>query len=183
MDAPLVHFRFTADEYEQMIATGILTEDDRVELLEGEIIAMSPIGDEVVFSLNSLAELLFEQLRGRAVVSMQNPIRLDAHSRPQPDIALWRRRSRRSLPGPEDILLLVEISDSTLGSDRLVKIPLYARAGISEVWLVNLIDENVEIYRQPQDDMYRSTQTATQGESISPSAFPDMVVPIDAVLG
>ncbi len=133
--------------------------------------------------MNSLAELLFEQLKGRAIVSIQNPIRLDAHSRPQPDIALWRRRSRCSLPGPEDILLLVEISDSTPGSDRLVKLPLYARANISEVWLVNLSDESVEIYRQPEEGMYRSVQTAAQGESISPLAFPDVVVPIDAVLG
>ena len=183
MDAPLVHFRFTADEYEQMIATGILTEEDRVELLEGEIIAMSPIGDEHVFSLNSLAELLFEQLKGRAIVSIQNPIRLDAYSRPQPDIALWRRRSQRSLPGPEDVLLVVEISDSTLGSDRLIKLPLYARANISELWLVNLIDERIEVYRQPEESIYRSVQTAATGDSVSLLAFPDVVIPVDAILG
>jgi Uma2 family endonuclease len=182
MVTPIVHFRFTTDEYEQMIATGILTEEDRVELIDGEIIEMSPIGDDHVFTVNALTELLFSKLTGRAVISIQNPIRLSGRSRPQPDIALWRLKDHRSLPGPDDILLLVEISDSTLAFDRDVKLPLYARAGVAEVWIVNLVDDRIEVYRRPTPDGYRSTKHAGPGGSVSPLAFPDVTFSVSDII-
>lgn len=181
MVTEIVRFRFTTDEYEQMIAAGILTEEDRVELIEGEIIEMSPIGDDHVFALNSLAELFFQNLEGRAIISIQNPIRLSDRSRPQPDIALWRRKSRRSLPGPGDILLLVEISDTTLNFDRNVKLPLYAQAGISEVWIVDLVDERIDAYREPLDDVYNLFESYHAGGRISPLAFPDVALAVDDI--
>jgi Uma2 family endonuclease len=182
MVTEIVRFRFTKDEYEQMIAAGILTEEDRVELIEGEIIEMSPIGDDHVFAVNSLTELLIKKLAGRAEVSVQNPIRLSERSRPQPDIALWRPRKHRSWPGPDDILLLIEISDSTLVFDRDIKLPLYAQANISEVWIVNLVDNRVEVYRQPTGESYRSVEFAGLNDLVSPLAFPDTVFSVDDIL-
>lgn len=182
MAAEIVRFRFTIDECEQMIATGILTEDDRVELVDGEIIETSPIGDDHVFALNALTELLFDRLAGRAIISVQNPIRLSGQSRPQPDIALWRRGNRRTVPGPEDVLLLIEVAGSSLMFDRDVKLPLYAHAGIREVWIVNLIDEQVELYRDPTLGEYRSIEFIGPGEEISSLIFPDVVIAVDDVL-
>jgi Uma2 family endonuclease len=182
MVTEIVRFRFTTDEYEQMIAAGILTEEDRVELIEGEIIEMRPIGDDHVFAVNNLTEMLVRRLAGQAVVSIQNPIRLSGRSRPQPDIALWRPAKRRSLPGPDDILLLIEVADSTLAFDRDVKLPLYARAGIVEVWIVNLIDKRIEVYRQPAEGGYRSVEFAGQDEVVSPLSFPGVELSVEAIL-
>ncbi len=182
MTTGTLRFRFTTDEYERMIATGILTEEDRVELVDGEIIAMTPIGDEHVFALNSLTAQLFQKLAGRAVISVQNPIRLSDFSRPQPDIALWRLSSRRTLAGPADILLLVEISDSTLSFDRDVKLPLYARAAIQEVWIVNLVEGQIEVYRGPVSGEYQSAETFVSGDQISPQAFGDAAFAVDDIL-
>jgi len=173
MVTEIVRFRFTTDEYEQMIATGILTEEDRVELIDGEIIAMSPIGDEHVFVLNSITAQLFEKLSGRAIISVQNPILLSDYSRPQPDVALWRPSNRRTLAGPDDILLLIEVSDSTLSFDQSVKLPLYAREGIREVWIVNLVGEQIEVYHTPLAGDYRSAESFVPGDVISPQAFQD----------
>jgi Uma2 family endonuclease len=182
MVTEIVRFRFTTDEYEQMIAAGILTEEDRVELIEGEIVEMSPISDDHVFAVNSLTDMLIVKLAGQVVVSVQNPIRLSGRSRPQPDIALWRPAKRRSLPGPEDILLLIEISDSMLAFDRDVKLPLYAKAEIIEVWIVNLIDERIEVYRQPSDGGYRSVEYAGPDDVVSPLSFPGVEFSVEAIL-
>jgi Uma2 family endonuclease len=182
MVTEIVRFRFTTDEYEQMIAAGILTEEDRVELIEGEIIEMSPIGDDHVFAANNLTELFVTKLSGRAVVSIQNPIRLSARSRPQPDVALWRPTKRRSLPGLDDILLLIEISDSILAFDRDVKLPLYAKAGIEEVWIVNLVDDRIEVYRQPSEEGYRSVEFAGPDDVVSSLSFPGVELSVEAIL-
>jgi Uma2 family endonuclease len=122
------------------------------------------------------------KLAGRAVVSIQNPIRLSGRSRPQPDVALWRPSKRRSLPGSDDILLLVEISDSTLAFDRNVKLPLYAKAGIVEVWIVNLIDDQVEVYRQPTEEGYQTAEYVGPGEVVSPLSFPEVAFAVADIL-
>jgi Uma2 family endonuclease len=177
---------FTVAEYDRMGETGILTEDDRVELVEGEIIEMSPIGRHHAACVDALSELFREQLQRRVIVRVQNPIQLGSFSEPQPDVALLKRRDdfyRRAHPTPDDVLLVVEVADSTIEYDRQIKVPLYARAGIAEVWLVNLVDEQIETYAQPVNDAYQSRREAGRGETISsPTAF-DVTLSVDDILG
>jgi Uma2 family endonuclease len=177
---------FTVAEYDRMGETGILTEDDRVELVEGEIIEMSPIGRRHAACVGRLTNLFGRLLAERAIVWVQNPVVLNDYSEPQPDVALLRRRDdfyERSLPTPDDVLLVVEVSDTTLEYDRQIKVPLYARAGIAEGWIVNLVDEQIEIYAQPVNDAYQSKREARRGETISsPGAF-DLTLRVDEILG
>lgn len=139
----------TVDEYERMGEAGIWTKDSRLELLEGEIYEISPIGSHHAACVSFLGNHLNRQLGDRLIIRTQNPIRLDDFSEPQPDIALLRWRDdfyRHAHPVPADALLVIEVADTTVDSDRRVKIPLYAKAAIKEVWLVNLPAEQIEIY-------------------------------------
>jgi Uma2 family endonuclease len=177
---------FTVAEYDRMGETGILTEDDRVELVEGEIIEMSPIGERHAACVDKLSELFREQLQRKAIVRVQNPIQLGSFSEPQPDVALLKRRDdfyRRSHPMADDVLLVVEVAETTIEYDRQIKVPLYARAGIAEVWIVNLVDEQIEIYAQPAGDAYQSRREVRRGEIInSPSAL-NLSLGVDEILG
>src|SRR5579862_9904434 len=131
----------TVAEYHRMGEVGILTEDDRVELIEGELIAMSPIGSEHSGTVNALTHTLVLAVEDRAVVAVQNPVQLDDLSEPRPDFALLKPRDdyyRRSTPRPDDVLLLIEVADSSLAYDRNVKRSLYAWHGIPEFWIVNI---------------------------------------------
>ena len=176
--------RFTVHDYHRMGEAGILHEDDRVELIEGEIVEMAAIGTRHFTCVNGLNRLLVRNVGDEAIVSVQNPVRLDQHTEPQPDLAVIRPRDYRlSLPGPEDVLLLIEVSDTTLAYDRNVKLPLYARAGIQEVWIVDLAGEVIERHNDPSPDGYRSLQRAGRGESIESSALPDLSLTTDDVLG
>src|SRR5690554_3847041 len=135
--------RFTVEEYHAMARAGILTEDDRVELLEGRIVTMSPIGSRHVEVVRRLTELFILRAREHAIVSAQNPVRLDRHSEPEPDLALLVRKEAYAArhPRPDEVLLLIEVAASTLAFDLREKVPLYARAGIGEVWVVALDEE------------------------------------------
>lgn len=167
---------FTVDEYEQMIRAGVLGEDDRVELIEGEIVKMSPIGSAHVAHVNRLTHLLVQRVADQAQVSVQNPIRLP-RSEPQPDLTLLRPRADfyvRALPLPADVLLLIEVSDTTAAYDRAVKVPLYARGGIPETWLIDLAEGVVEVYREPAAAGYRRKQTYGAGEELAPEALPHL---------
>ena len=142
----------TVDEYERMGEASIFRPDDRLELLEGEIFEMSPIGSHHAACVDLLARLLRVRVEDFAIVRVQNPIRLDDFSEPQPDVALLKLRDdfyRHAHPTPADVLLVIEVADSTVESDRGYKIPLYAKAGIKEAWLVNLPAERIEIYAEP----------------------------------
>jgi Uma2 family endonuclease len=177
---------FTAAEYNRMGEAGILTEDDRVELIEGEIIEMSPIGRRHAACVDRLTELLSERLQRRAIIRVQSPIVLNDYSEPQPDVALLKRRDdfyERSLPTPEDVLLVVEVADTTLEYDRQIKVPLYARAEIAEVWVVNLLGEQVEVYAQPANGVYHSERQARRGETINSPAPLGLTLSIDEILG
>jgi Uma2 family endonuclease len=177
---------FTVSEYDRMGETGILTEDDRVELVEGEIIEMSPIGRRHAACVGRLTNLFGRLLAESAIVWVQNPIVLNDYSEPQPDVVLLRRRDdfyERSLPTPDDVLLVVEVADTTIEYDRQIKVPLYARAGIAEVWIVNLVDEQIEIYAQPVNDAYQIKREVRRGETInSPSAL-NVTLDVDDILG
>jgi Uma2 family endonuclease len=165
---------------------GILTEDDRVELIEGELVAMSPIGSGHPGGVNALNHLLVRAARDRAVVAVQNPVRLSDHTEPQPDFAVLRPRPdfyRGKIPVAADVLLLVEVADSSLRFDRLVKLPLYARHGIAEVWIVDLAGQAVELCRDPRPEGYARIHRAGRGETIAPEAMPDLALRVDDILG
>lgn len=162
VNAHILRRRFTVAEYHRMGASGILSEDDRVELIEGEIVEMAPIGSRHQACVDRLTELFSIQLAQRAVIRVQGPIRLSEHSEPQPDLALLRRRPdfyAASHPGPQDILLVVEVADTSADYDREVKLLLYGRYGIPEVWLVDLASECVDVCREPSMGGYQRCQT------------------------
>lgn len=170
MSVTVVRRRFSADEYRCMIDAGILTRDDHVELIDGEIVEMSPIGNRHGACVDALSAALWPMAQGRAQVRVQGHVRVDPRSEPQPDIAVLRPRPdryARSAPGPEDILLLVEVADSSLAYDRLRKIPLYAAAGVPEVWLVDLTNDRVEVHREPGPQGYGSVRTFARGERLA----------------
>jgi Uma2 family endonuclease len=178
--------RFTRDEYHLMAKVGILKPDARVELIDGEIVEMSPIGRRHNGSVDTLAEVLIEGLERRANVRVQGSITLGEHGEPQPDIVVLRRRAdfyRSADAGPEDVLLIIEVADSSEGYDRLTKAPLYALFQIPELWIADLNRDRVGIYRDPTPTGYATVQVARRGETISPLAFPDLQIAVDAILG
>ncbi len=182
--------KFTISEYHHIAETGILLEDERIELIKGEIIQMSPIGSRHAASVRRLTQLFSQKLGQNALISVQNPIFLgDDISEPQPDLAIVSYRDDFYLdahPQPQDILLLIEIADSSLTYDREVKAPLYAAAGITELWLVNLIEQRLEIYRQPAANGYQEIKYCKycrKNDSISSLAFPDISLTVAEILG
>lgn len=177
---------FTVQEYHLMDEAGVFGENERVELIEGEIIQMAAIGRRHAARVDRLAEFFGDRVRQRAIIRVQNPISLGSSSEPQPDIALVQRRAdfyEESLPNSEDILLLVEVADSTVNYDRDVKVPNYSRSGIQEVWLWDLEANCLEVYRNPTANGYISVQKFERGETVSPLDFPDFAVSIDGILG
>jgi Uma2 family endonuclease len=186
MAVALKRRRFTVDDYYRMAEVGILTEDDRVELLDGEIVEMSPIGSVHGGHVKRLNALFTSQLGARVVVSVQDPVRLSRFSEPQPDVTLLRPREdfyARAHPRPEDVLLLIEVADTSVETDRRVKLPLYAGAGVREVWLLDLPAERVEIHRQPTAFGYSEIRTLARGQGLSPQAFPDLALGVEDLLG
>jgi Uma2 family endonuclease len=161
--------RFTVGEYYRMADVGILNEDDRVELVDGEIVEMPPIGPGHGGCVNCLVWLFGQSLAGAAIVRVQNPIHLDEHNEPQPDVALLRPRTdfyRTRHPEPGDVLLIVEVADTSAAFDRRVKLPLYARFGIPEVWLVDLGKATIRVQRDPSPAGYRTARTVRRGERV-----------------
>jgi Uma2 family endonuclease len=184
MSVQLARRLFTVDEYYQMAQAGILSEDDRVELLEGEIVQMTPIGSRHADCVDRLTQRFVERLARRAIVRVQNPIRLGARSEPQPDLALLKphRSYAEAHPGPQDVILVVEVADTSAETDRAIKLPLYARAGIPEAWLVDLPGNGLEVYRLPTHLGYQEVQRLGHGESLAPIVFPDLVLRVDDIL-
>lgn len=177
---------FTRDEYYAMAEAGILKPEDRVELIEGEIYRMSAIGNPHAGCVNRLVRR-FSALTtaDRAVLSPQNPVNLTDISEPQPDVTLLRFREDfygDGHPTPEDVLLLVEVADSSIGFDRHTKIPLYARCGIAETWLVDLVKKILEVHRDPAPTGYRKVQRLRRGDRIAPLAFPDFEIEVASIL-
>ena len=178
--------RFSVDEYYAMAEAGILGRDERVELIDGEIITMSPIGPEHGASVDVGTYFLVPFVRDRAIVRIQGNIRLDEYNEPQPDFALlkWRDDFYRSqLPGMDDVLLVIEVSDSSLSYDRNVKLALYARFGIPEVWIANVPARVVETYTDPVDGEYTNSRAYSPDETVSPAAFDDVEIPVSQFIG
>ena len=177
--------RFTVDEYYAMAEVGILTEDDRVELIDGVIIEMPPMGSRHIGGVNGFTRELSATVRRRAVVQVQSSVRLDDGTEPVPDLALLRERAdlySSSVAGPEDVLLLIEVSDSSVDYGRNEKLPRYARAGIPEVWLAILPERVIEVHTEPIRGRYTQMRTFRPGDTISPNCFPDIALSVDEIL-
>ena len=176
---------WTVEEYHRMGEVGLLDADTRVELIEGEIVEMAPIGDAHAATSNRLNRLLVLAVGERGIVAVGNPVRLSQRSEPQPDFSVLRPRAdyQTKGPRPEDVMLAVEVSDTTLRRDRRVKLALYARAGIPEFWIVNLEVREVEIYRSPGGDSYASVERKGPGDVVTMEALPGVTIAISRILG
>ncbi|MBD2178853.1 Uma2 family endonuclease [Pseudanabaena sp. FACHB-1998] len=181
--APTKH-RFTVEQYYKMAEVGILGIEERTELIEGEITEMSPIGAKHAGSINRLNRRFSAIVNNQAIIAVQNSISLNDYSEPQPDLAIlhWREDFyTQSLPNPSEIFLLIEVADSTIKYDREVKAPLYAKAGIPELWIVNLEAQVFEVYRQPSETGYQQMQIYTKGQTVQLEQLPNVEIEIDFV--
>lgn len=174
---------FTADEFERMAEAGVFAEDERLELLDGEIVAMSPIGSKHAWCVNRLVRV-FGRLGETVVVGVQNPVRLGGRSLPQPDLAIIQPgASEARHPEPPDILLVVEVADSSVADDRDVKAPLYGRADIPELWIVDLSADRIEVHREPSPAGFRLIRIFTRGQRLGPLFAPELEIDVDEILG
>jgi Uma2 family endonuclease len=176
-------YRFTVDEYHRLGEAGILGEDDRVELLDGDLITMAPIGGQhrtLVDSLNLLFASRAEENRYR--IGIQNPIFLGPYSEPQPDIVLYDSSVLGRHPRPNEIFLLAEVADTSLSYDLGPKLEAYARAGIREVWVIDAIRRRVLVHRQPDQDSYQTKLDVTADGAVTVEAFPDITLPVGRFL-
>ena len=182
----IVRYRFTIKQYHEIIDRGIFVEDEPLELIRGEIVRKMPIGNPHAATVKRLNRLFSNPLSAGTLVSIQDPIST-ADSEPEPDVAILNFRddlyaSRR--PVAQDVLLLIEVADSSLAYDREVKGPIYAEAGVREYWIVNLMNSTVEVYRDPQSDgRFATVTTAVSGEILTPLLLSGLSVPVDEILG
>lgn len=177
---------FTVDEYYAMAQAGVLKPDDRVELIGGEVLEMSPIGSRHAAHVNRLNRWLALALGEQVIVSVQNPVRLDDFNEPEPDLAVLKPRDdfyADAHPGASDVLLLVEVSDSSLVFDRKIKLPLYASHGIPEVWVVNLIEGVIEVLREPAGRHYGTSFKLSRTDELSCEALRGLKIPVRDILG
>ncbi|PPT10981.1 hypothetical protein CKA32_005451 [Geitlerinema sp. FC II] len=176
---PIKHRQLTVDEYHRMGEVGILHPDERVELLDGEILQMSPIGRRHAAYVDRISNWLMREFGTRAIVHIQNPVVLNDYSEPQPDIVLLPPREDFYIETgvlASDVYLVVEVSDTTLEFDRTEKLPRYALAEIPEVWIVDTNANRIEVYRNPIEGKYQSSQIVKRGDRIAVSAFPDIAL-------
>ncbi|MDX9755316.1 MAG: Uma2 family endonuclease [bacterium] len=186
MPAQVCKRLFTVDEYYKMAESGILRTEDRVELIEGEVLEMAAIGNRHAHCVRTLIRVFSTHVGEQGILDVQNPVRLGLYSEPQPDVILLRYRPdfyAEAHPGPEDVLLLIEVADSTADFDRHVKMPLYARHGIPELWIVDLEAEIVEIYRNPRANRYAKQTRSVPGDTLISPQFPLCRIEVRALLG
>jgi Uma2 family endonuclease len=172
----------TAEEYLRMAEAGVFRAETRLELMDGEIIDMAPIGSPHAAVVNTLMSLLVRSVADRGIVSVQNPVIVSSRSVPQPDLLLLRNRADRYFsahPTADDVLLIVEVSDTSLRFDRDQKIPMYGRAGIAEAWLIDVEKRCLHVFTSPDAHSgYRAQSITTFGQKIALAAWPDVVVSI-----
>ena len=183
--AELLKGPFTLAEYHRLGDRGLFHEDDRVELLDGQVVPMTPIGDEHVSAVIRLTRLLGAAAWPETALSIQNPLILTDRSEPQPDIVVLSRPSLRGawLPTAAEALLVVEVADASLKHDRDRKIPLYAASGVPEMWLVNLPSQALHIFTAPRPGGYVDLHVARRGETVSPIRSPGLIISVDDILG
>jgi Uma2 family endonuclease len=186
MAVELNRYRFTVEEYDRMAEAGIFDEDSRVELIEGEIVEMAAMGPGHAASVRRVSKVFEHALGDVAQISTQCPVVLDARNKPEPDVALLRPRPdfyAAAHPSPDDILLVIEVSDSSLAADRTDKAQLYARAGVPETWILDLVHGFVYVYREPSEDGYLLIRTARRGDRVAPLASPEREFDVADLLG
>jgi Uma2 family endonuclease len=186
MQTEAIRRPFTVDEYDRMIEVGILGKEDHVELIEGEIIEMSPIGSRHAACVDRATMLLAPAVVGKAIVRSQGPIRLGDYTKPQPDLILLEPRKdyyASADPITRNALLVIEVSDTSIRYDRGPKLKVYARAGVSEVWIEDLTSDTLLVFREPSGAIYRTHLTLQGTDSVSPLAFPELNLPVSALLG
>lgn len=177
--------KLTVGDFHRMVETRILDEDDRVELIEGELFDMAPIGSRHASVVAQLSKLLTLGVGDRALVFVQNPLRIPQHNEPLPDLMLLKPRADRyrdALPGPADVLLVVEVADTTVQRDRELKLPLYARHAIPEAWLVDVNRPSVSVFREPHEGAYGSEAEYATGR-LSPGALAQAVIDLAELFG
>ena len=176
--------KFTVSEFYKLAEAGILSEDDRVELLNGQIMVMAPIGENHRTVVDALAEIFTDQRQGRYRVAVQNPLRIDNENEPQPDLVLYDRAVVARHPSPAETFLVIEVADTSLAYDQHSKIPLYAAAGIKEVWIVDLIRGCIHAYRDPVSSQrnYTTVSVFDRLTWVSPREFPDIRIRVAEML-
>jgi Uma2 family endonuclease len=185
-EVEIARWAISVADYHRIHEAGILGEDDRVELIDGEVRVMSPIGTAHAAIVNRYLALLSAQVGQNAIVSVQNPVQVNDTSEPQPDLALLKYRDdfyAKATPTAADVLLIIEVSDTTLAYDRLEKLPRYSLSGIPEVWITDVDGQAVERYTDPQGNQYATKQTFKRGQSISVQALPTVSLSIDSIFG
>lgn len=186
MQAPQLQRKLlNLSDYHKMIEVGILTQSDKVELINGEILHMSPIGTKHTATVNRINKL-FSSSFPELIVQVQGPVQIPPNSEPEPDVILLRPKANfyeDALPMPNDVYLVVEVADSSLEFDQEVKLKLYAKAGITEYWIANIPKKQLEIYRDPFQDSYRHRTLAFIGESVSCLQFPDKLIDVKDIFG
>jgi Uma2 family endonuclease len=186
MPTEIIKKRFTVADYHRMAEAGILGPKERVELIDGEIVEMSPTGHPHWVRVARATTLFIRTFGDRAVVNVQNPIQLTEWTEPEPDLVVYKPRPDfylKKKPAPEDVFFLMEISDTSLRYDRNVKVPLFAAAGIPEVWIQDVKSDVLYVYREPQRNGYGVTLDLRRNDIVSPTAFPDVQFSIDNLLG
>jgi Uma2 family endonuclease len=186
MELALKRYHFTVDDFNKMAEQGLFAPTDRLELIEGEIFEISPIGKLHARAVNFLSNLLVQIFAGKLVISTQNPVILDDLSEPQPDIAVLRLKAdfyKESHPYANDVLLVIEVADTTVEYDRTIKFPKYAKAGIQEVWLVNLDAERIEVHSNPKEQTYGMVKIYQRGEQVLSESFAEVKIQVDDILG
>jgi Uma2 family endonuclease len=177
--------RLTVLDFHRMVKAGILGEDDRVELIEGELFDMAPIGSQHASIVDALVEMLTLGAKGRVLVRAQGPLQIPLHNEPLPDVLLLKPRAdryRNAWPQPQDVRLIIEVADSTVARDRDVKIPIYGRHGIPEAWLVDVQRQVITVYQQPCGEGYRRAAEIGSG-SLVPACLPDVMVSFAGLFG
>jgi Uma2 family endonuclease len=184
MEANTTTRKFKVREFYKLAEVGILSENDRVELLDGQIMVMAPIGENHRTVVDALAEIFIDHRRGRYRVGVQNPLRIDEENEPQPDLVLYDRAVVGRHPTPAETFLVVEVADASLGYDQRSKIPVYAAAGIKEVWIVDLIGNCIHTYRRPGTSgrVYAKFSSFDRATWVSPHAFPDIRIRLAELL-
>jgi Uma2 family endonuclease len=179
-------YKISVEDYQKLGEAGVLGEDSRVELIEGELIQMTPIGARHAGTVSRLHDLLYEQIRDLALVWQQNPVTLPPGSEPQPDLMLLKHRADHyvdALPTAADVLLIIEVSDTSLEYDRGEKLRLYGSHGIGEYWIVDLPAQRFEVYRQPVAAGYASRLELGASDNVSPLAFSNVRISVASVFG
>ena len=179
-----VNLRFTVDEYYKMIELGLIKDYEKAEIIDGELIKKMTIGDKHAAVVNFLNRFFVEHTSKQILVSIQNPLRISEYNEPEPDVVLsdLSKYDGTRHPRPEETILVVEVSDSTLKFDRDVKLALYAEADISEVWIVNLPNDIIEVHQKPSNGIYQLTEIFKQGDVLSSSVLPELKLEVSTIL-